>query len=148
MDMKKQIPPWDTVSVEDRYKQLLGQAECDYRRKEYRAARDLCTKAISLDPGDAQAYLKRADCFMKLNSTNKAIEDCSTVIDTLSCCSERGLYKALVRRAAAFSELNKFALAESDVLGALALKPNGFAAGMLFNDIRSSLKLFFRNLKD
>jgi len=50
-------------------------------RQEYQKAIDDCSKAIELDPKNADAYNNRGNAYASLGEYQKAIDDCSKAIE-------------------------------------------------------------------
>jgi ankyrin repeat protein len=71
--------------------------------KEWEAALDFYTQAISFDPSDAAFYSNRSACYMNINDPEKALYDA-----TMARCFRPDWPKAAFRMAVARLELGKF----------------------------------------
>ena len=106
-------------------------ANLAFKAAQYSEALAGYSRAVEHFKGDKASYSNRAACHIKLRNFLSALEDCSRVMEIsrfLDDDAERRpppppLLKAYVRRAAAQSELGRYAEAAEDLATALAMAP-------------------------
>ena len=85
----KYQPACDTVAVFKRaltgdtqkeVKELLNRSFQKFKEKDWRGVESMSTKAISLDPGNAMAYVNRSGARAELGLLSTALDDCNRAI--------------------------------------------------------------------
>ena len=76
------------------------------------------TKAIELDPQDAEFYANRGGTYARLNDYENALKDCSTAIDL-----NPKFANAYLNRSVIYHRANELQYALSDIMNYLKLKP-------------------------
>jgi len=61
-------------------KELLNRSYQKFKEKDWRAVEEISTRAISLDPGSAMAYVNRSGARAELGMLNNALTDCNRAI--------------------------------------------------------------------
>jgi len=61
-------------------KELLNRSYQKFKEKDWRAVEEISTRAISLDPGNAMAYVNRSGARAELGMLNNALSDCNRAI--------------------------------------------------------------------
>jgi len=64
----------------DEVKELLNRSYEKFRNKDWKAVEQISTRAISLDPSNAMAYVNRAGARAELGLLSPALEDCNRAI--------------------------------------------------------------------
>jgi adenylate cyclase len=138
---KKSITQPPTNSVEA-YNYYLKGRELLHRGSisGYRAAREMFTKAVELDPNYARAYAGIADCdsFLYLRTTTQRVPP-DTILETAekALALEPGLAEAHASRGAALSVLKRYEEAAVEFERAISLDPNSYEAHWFY--ARSSI---------
>lgn len=101
------------------YEELKTKGNEYFKQKDYEKANEFYTKCIEMDRLNTTGYLNRSICQIKLNRAEKALEDCSYVLNR-----EPVNVKALYRRALAYRMLAKYDNCRLDLKQVLNIEPN------------------------
>ena len=69
-----------TGSTKDEVKELLNRSYEKFKTKDWKAVEEMSTRAISLDPANAMAYVNRAGARAELGLLPTALDDCNRAI--------------------------------------------------------------------
>ena len=126
--------PKTTQNISELYNEYKSKGNEYVKKAEYQYALGFYTKCIDLDKSNVIGYLNRSLCYVKLNQPDKAISDCSFVLE-----QDKNNVKALYRRASANKLKQKYELVAKDLKKLLSLEPNNQIAASEYKSINALL---------
>ena len=129
-ELKRQLAakPQDAEKISEQFaaedkvfrsNQELAEAGKFYYNGDFNGARNLCTKAIELNPDNATAYSIRGAIYYRLNDFNSAVADFNK-----AAALNPNDYRNFYNRGLAHVKLNDLRKAVEDFSGAIQLNPN------------------------
>ena len=129
-ELKKQLAakPQDAEKISEQFaaedkvfrsNQELAEAGKFYYNGDFSGARNLCTKAIELNPDNATAYSIRGAIYYRLNDFNGAVADFNK-----AAALNPNDYRNFYNRGLAHVKLNDLRKAVEDFSGAIQINPN------------------------
>lgn len=97
-----------------------------FRAKNYEAAVDVFSKAVSLNPSLPQLFANRAACYLAMGKLDKCISDCCRALELyypVVPSNQAARAKVFARRGSAYAQSNQLHLAVQDYEAAVQLVP-------------------------